>query len=207
MFTGLVEGLGQVAAVVKAGPGIDLEICAPEIFGADLPEIGDSVALNGCCLTVVRVEAKNNSQRLFFQAGSETLLRTNLGKLTVGSIVNCERSLIVGARIGGHFVQGHVDGTTTITAIVHEGEWVMIDFALPADLSPLLVEKGSIAVDGVSLTIARLTDDSFRVALIPHTVAMTTFGQRQVGDTVNLEVDMLAKHCARLLEPLLSKPA
>lgn len=196
MFTGLVEGLGSVVSLTPDAVSLTLRIEAP----ADLPEadtvrLGDSIALNGCCLTVVVIEGRTWS----FQAGSETLSRTNLGQLKVGDVVNVERSLQVGARLGGHFVQGHIDALGSVAAIDHEGEWVHMTFRVPPALTRQMVEKGSITVDGVSLTLVSMAADQFRIALIPHTLQVTTLGRRAVGDRVNIETDILGKYIEKLL--------
>jgi riboflavin synthase len=196
MFTGLVEGLGSVVALTPDPVSLTLQIAAP----ADLPDVetvqlGDSIALNGCCLTVVAIAGRTWS----FQAGSETLSRTNIGQLRVGDVVNVERSLQVGARLGGHFVQGHVDALGSVAAIDPEGEWVHMTFRVPPALTRQMVEKGSITVDGVSLTLVSVTRDTFRIALIPHTLLVTTLGRRAVGDPVNIETDILGKYIEKLL--------
>lgn len=201
MFTGLVETMGEVAAFSPEGPGARLTIKSPLI--ADGLKHGDSVAVNGCCLTVVATD-----QELFqFEAGSETLKRTNLGKLARGHQVNLERSLKAGDRLGGHFVTGHIDGLGTVRKRIQEGQWWFYHFETPPTLIHHLASKGSIAVDGVSLTVVDVDETSFSVALIPHTLAMTTLGQRQEGDTVNLETDILAKYVERqLAEKQLARP-
>lgn len=197
MFTGLVEGLGRVAAVVPETAGIRLTIAPPAAMldPADPCRLGDSVAINGCCLTVIALDAAGWS----FQAGTETLSKTNLGRLQPGDPVNLERALPVHARLGGHFVQGHVDGVGTVAAIATEGDWVTMDFHAPPALARQMVTKGSVCVDGVSLTVVTVSDDAFRVALIPHTLAVTTLGVRRVGDPINLETDILGKYVERLL--------
>ncbi|RLS41804.1 MAG: riboflavin synthase [Planctomycetota bacterium] len=196
MFTGLVEGLGSVVSLTPDAVSLTLKIAAP----TDLPEVetvrlGDSIALNGCCLTVIAIDGHSWS----FQAGSETLSRTNLGRLQVGDVVNVERSVQVGSRLGGHFVQGHVDALGRVDAIDAEGEWVFMTFSVPAALTRQMVEKGSITVDGVSLTLVKVTADTFQIALIPHTLQVTTLGRRAVGDPVNIETDILGKYIEKLL--------
>lgn len=195
MFTGLVEGLASVESVLADGPGIRLEIAFPGTLASEL-QIGDSVSLNGCCLTVVELTAES----AVFQAGTETLSKTNLERLTAGSRVNFERSLAANARLGGHFVQGHVDGVGQVAEISRDGEWTTMWFSVPTDLARLMVPKGSIAIDGVSLTLVDVTSERCSVALIPHTLAMTTLGTRQVGDLVNLETDVLGKYVWKLFE-------
>lgn len=198
MFTGLVEGCGTVAGLQVEGPGLRLSIALPdEMFAGEqsAAAMGDSVAINGCCLTVVGL----SGNQLDFQAGEETLNKTNLGQLKVGDQVNLERSLPVDGRLGGHFVQGHVDGVGVVDAIDRDGEWVFMWFRIPPDLLQLLVPKGSVAVDGISLTVVEVESQRFNVALIPHTLEVTTLGRRAVGQSVNIETDILGKYVARLL--------
>jgi len=195
MFTGLVESLGRVgSSLADQNGGQMLTVISMPI--APHLAIGESVAVNGTCLTVVA----HDSDSFQFQVGPETLLKTNLGQLQAGHVVNLERSLKVGDRLGGHFVQGHVDAVGTIVGRDTQGEWETIRFACPASLTQLMVPKGSIAVDGISLTLVDVGPDFFTVMLIPHTLAHTTLGVRQVGDAVNLEADMLAKHVQKLLQ-------
>jgi len=193
MFTGLVEGLGAVAGVTPEGPGVRLSI-APPAFMLPGCALGDSVAINGCCLTVVAIAGDCWE----FQAGPETLKRTNLGQLQVGARVNLERALPVNGRLGGHFVQGHVDGLGAVDVIDRSGEWVTIWFRVPAELALQMVSKGSVAVDGVSLTVVDVERERFSVALIPHTLDVTTLGTRTCGASVNIETDILAKYVQRL---------
>lgn len=200
MFTGLVEGLGVVRSIRQEGPGVELVIQPPGGAvrdAADAVQVGESVAINGCCLTVVRAGGDGWS----FQAGSETLSRTNLGELRSGDPVNLERSLPVNARIGGHFVQGHIDGVGRVNAIERDGEWVNMWFEVPERLTRQMVEKGSVAVDGVSLTLVCVEQRRFSVALIPHTLEITTLGKRAVGDSVNIETDILGKYIEKMLHP------
>ncbi len=194
MFTGLVEGRGTVVGILPEGPAIRLVIAPPPSMTGDC-RLGDSVAINGCCLTVVWVESGNWS----FQAGPETLARTNLGVLKTGDGVNLERALPANARLGGHFVQGHIDGVGTVDQIVRTGEWVTMWFRMPEPLGRQMVTKGSIAVDGVSLTLVDVERNRFSVALIPHTLEATTLGNRRPGDGVNLETDLLAKYVQKLI--------
>ena len=196
MFTGLVEGLGSVVSLTPDAVSLTLQIATPpELSEVETVRLGDSIALNGCCLTVMAIEGRTWS----FQAGSETLSRTNLGQLQVGDVVNVERSLQVGARLGGHFVQGHIDALGIVAAIDQEGEWVHMTFRVPPALTRQMVEKGSITVDGVSLTLVSVTKDQFRIALIPHTLQVTTLGRRALGDPVNIETDILGKYIEKLL--------
>jgi riboflavin synthase len=201
MFTGLVEALGTVAELRPEPPGIRLTIAAGEL--ADGAKVGDSVAINGCCLTVVSIEG----ERLAFQAGAETLQRTNLGGLRAGDLVNFERSLALGDRLGGHLVTGHIDGVGRLTDRRDERDWSTCWFRAPSILMRQIAPKGSIAVDGVSLTVVAVAADRFSVALIPHTLANTTLGRLAVGDAVNLETDLLAKYVERRLAAVDADPA
>ncbi|QEH39003.1 Riboflavin synthase [Aquisphaera giovannonii] len=193
MFTGLVEVLGRVERAADEGAGKRFTLSWPGLR-EPLP-IGESVAVNGCCLTVVAADG----EAFDVQAGPETLLRTNLGARRPGDRVNLERSLRVGDRLGGHFVQGHVDATAVLKARRTEGEWEFLAFGLDPSWMRLLVPKGSIAVDGVSLTLVDVDPDGFSVMLIPHTLAVTTLGLLRPGDAANIEADMLAKHVEKLL--------
>ena len=194
MFTGLIEGQGRVSAILPEGDAIRLEIDAGESIAAGL-SIGDSVSINGCCLTVVELA----EPVVAFQAGTETLSRTNLGRLQPGDPVNLERSLPVDGRLGGHFVQGHVDGVGKVASIDRDGDWITMWFEIPVALAKFLVPKGSVAVDGISLTVVNVEQTRFSVALIPHTLEVTTLGVRDVGDPVNIETDILGKYVERLL--------
>ena len=195
MFTGLVEALGRVdrVEVEGSGEGRRLALAWPGLI--EPIELGASVAVNGCCLTVVA----STPGAFEVQAGPETLDRTNLGGLAPGDAVNLERSLRVGDRLGGHFVQGHVDATARLAERRREGDWEFLGFEVDPEWTPLMVPKGSIAVDGVSLTLVGVGPASFSIMLIPHTLAATTLGRLAVGDRVNLEADMLAKHVRKLL--------
>jgi riboflavin synthase len=190
MFTGLVQGLAEVVALVDQPPGKRLTLRATQAAGAAL---GDSIAINGCCLTVVAIDG----DRLAFEAGPETLSRTNLGALAVGSRVNIEQSLRVGDRLGGHFVTGHVDGLGVLVSRHDDRDWSTFWFRVPAELSQQMASKGSVAVDGVSLTLVEVDHDRFSVALIPHTLRHTTLGGLQLGAAVNIETDLLAKYVLR----------
>jgi riboflavin synthase len=199
MFTGLVEALGRVDRVVEESAGRRLRLVWPGLSEAGDPlALGESVAVNGCCLTVVVKDASGDGFEV--QAGPETLLRTNLGGLSVGDPVNLERALRVGDRFGGHFVQGHIDTTAALIERRPEGEWEFLGFAIDPEWNPLLVPKGSIAVDGVSLTLVDVAPGQFSVMLIPHTLAATTLGLLVSGKHVNIECDMLAKHVQKLLK-------
>jgi riboflavin synthase len=195
VFTGIVE---HQARVVRLERG---ELCEIEVDAGPAAEgvgVGDSVALDGCCLTVTRVLGS----RLAFQAVPETLRRSALGDRRVGDRVNVERSLRADARLGGHFVQGHVDGTGAVREVVRRGEDVLLRVDCPPEVARYLVPKGSVAVDGVSLTVVDPDAAGFWVALIPHTMQATTLGIRRVGDRVNLEGDVLGKYVLRYLEGL-----
>ncbi len=193
MFSGLVESLAEVAAVVAEGPGVRLVVRERTI--AKDAALGDSIAVNGCCLTVVAIE----DDTLAFQAGSETLSRTNLGELQAGDYVNLERSLRLGDRLGGHFVMGHIDAVGTVDERIDEGDWSKFWFRVPEMLTRQMASKASVAVDGVSLTLVDVEAERFSVALIPHTLAATTLGTRKVGNRVNVETDLLAKYVERQL--------
>jgi len=193
MFTGIVRELGRVVSIDGGPDGVRLELEAPQAAAA--AGLGDSVAVNGCCLTVVG----SDGGRLTFDAVPETLRRTTLGALRPGDPVNVEPALRVGDPLGGHFVQGHVDGIGRVQSIEAEGEGLRVFVAAAPEILRYCVEKGSITVEGVSLTVAELADDAFAVALIPHTLAETTLSELAPGREVNLEVDVLAKYAERLL--------
>ncbi len=194
MFTGLVEELGNVQSVKPAGPGIRLSVSSTLV--AKGVALGDSIAVNGCCLTVV----KHEKGLLSFDIGEESLGRTNFGRLAKGSAVNLERSLEVGERLGGHYVTGHIDGTGTLFKRRDDQKWATLTFHMPSRLARQMASKGSVTVDGVSLTLVQVEADRFSVAIIPHTQEMTTLGNLQIGDLVNLETDLLAKYVERQLE-------
>ncbi len=193
MFTGLVEALGKVHSVTPSGPGIRLTVESETV--AEDAQLGDSIAVNGCCLTVVAIE----DQKLSFEAGEETLSRTNLGKAVAGSGVNLERSLKAGDRLGGHYVTGHIDGAGSLDQRIDDQDWSTFWFNMPDTLGRQMVSKGSIAIDGVSLTLVDVEATRFSVALIPHTLSVTTLGHLQPGDPVNLETDLLAKYVEKQL--------
>ncbi|MSO32375.1 MAG: riboflavin synthase [Ilumatobacteraceae bacterium] len=186
MFTGIVEELGRVAE----RNGSRLRITAKTVLEGS--QVGASIAVNGCCLTVVEFDGGS------WQAdvSDETFSRSNLGSLKVGDVVNLERPMALGERLGGHLVLGHVDAVGEIVSPVPN-----LVVRIPRDLMQLIVEKGSVTVDGVSLTAFNLTNDTFNVAIIPHTAEVTTLGVRKIGDQVNIEMDMLAKHIQRLTPP------
>jgi riboflavin synthase len=189
-----VEEVGEVVAADVRPGGARLSLRAPRL--AALAALGDSISVSGCCLTVV----ERDGDVLAFDAVPETLGRTTLGDLRAGGQVNLEDSLRAGEPLGGHIVQGHVDGVGEVTACRPEGDGARIAVRAGEELRRYLVEKGSIAVAGVSLTVAALTADGFEVALIPHTLAVTTLGELKPGDRVNLETDVLARHVERLLQ-------
>jgi riboflavin synthase len=190
MFTGLIEATGTVRALTAVAGGQRLTI--DTALGAELG-LGDSVATNGVCLTVVAQDATSWSA----DVSPETLRVTALGALAPGSRVNLERPLAVGSRLGGHFVQGHVDGTGRIEAVTPEGEFYRVRISFPPALAPYFIEKGSVAVDGISLTVASLGDTTFDVQIIPHTWTATTLRAVQPGALVNLECDMVGKYVLR----------
>lgn len=195
MFTGIVEEVGEVAKIQQKALTALLSIKAK--FARELKD-GDSVSINGVCLTVVAVQPPTFQ----VEAVEETLAKTNLGYLKAGDKVNLERAILATGRFGGHFVQGHVDGTGVITQIQIRLRSKVMRLYCPKELTAFMASKGSIAVDGVSLTIVECGDDWFTVSLIPYTLENTTLGQRKVGDVVNLEVDILAKYVRQMLSPL-----
>jgi len=194
MFSGIVEAMGTVAEIRSEPPGCRLIIRHDQI--AAETKVADSISLDACGLTVVEVAGGT----MAFQAGPETLARTNLGDLKPGSHVNMERALRVGDRLGGHFVSGHIDGVGSLERRDDFGEWSSFRFRISRQIAAQMASKGSIAVDGVSLTIVDSEPEAFSVALIPFTLAVTTLGSLRVGDKVNLETDILAKYVQRLAE-------
>ncbi|XZE36410.1 riboflavin synthase [Pirellulaceae bacterium SH501] len=195
MFTGLVEGTGTVISAELDGPGMRLTLeLGPLSEGV---KIGDSIAIAGCCLTVVEIQ----TSRCTFELGSETLSKTTFGNRIPGDRLNIERSLRVGDRMGGHFVTGHVDGLGTLVRRREEGEWSHFYFEAPVELLRQMVNKGSITIDGVSLTVVQADDREFSIALIPHTLEVTTLGSLKVDDIVHLETDILAKYIQRAVAP------
>lgn len=199
MFTGIVEETGVISSVHRTTAGIRLEIRA--LRSAEGVQIGNSISVNGCCLTVVGLSEVADSHRLMaFDLLEETWARTSFVTLQPGHSVNLERSLPVGGRLGGHFVTGHIDGTGTILRWERQGADHLLDISAPDSIRPQLVPKGSIAVDGISLTIAAVNPDGFRIWIIPHTHQVTALREKMVGDQVNLEADLLGKYVARILE-------
>ncbi|MEW1845521.1 riboflavin synthase [Nonomuraea angiospora] len=193
MFTGIIEEKGEVVAIDQAGGGAVLSVRGP-VVTSDAKH-GDSIAVNGVCLTVVEVEGEVFTVDVM----RESLDRSSLGGLAQGSPVNLERAVRADQRLGGHIVQGHVDGTAVLLSREPGESWDDVRFSLPESLSPYVAEKGSIAIDGISLTVTTVDDDSFGVSLIPTTLKLTTLGERQVGDIVNIEVDVIAKYVERLV--------
>jgi riboflavin synthase len=194
VFTGIIEELGTVVAVEPQGDAVRLRVSAPLVTGDAVH--GASVAVNGVCLTVV----EHGGGEFTADVMQETLDRSSLGALKAGSRVNLERPVTLEARLGGHLVQGHVDGTGTVLDRSPSEHWDVVRIALPDDLGRYVVEKGSITVDGVSLTVVEAARAWFSVSLIPTTLELTTLGTKKVGDPVNLEVDVVAKYVERLLE-------
>jgi riboflavin synthase len=198
LFTGIVETIGAVVALEPAGDLVHIEIEAGPV--AEGVRIGDSIAVNGGCLTVTGIDGAC----LAFEAIAETQERTALGDLTPGSKVNLERAMRADGRLDGHIVQGHVDGVGRIRALERVGDDVRLSVECGASLADAMVEKGSVTIDGVSLTVAGVSDTGFDVALIPHTLEVTTLGERKPGDRVNLEADVLGKYVKRYVERILS---
>jgi riboflavin synthase len=194
MFTGIVEELGEVVYLADAGGDSAVLAVRGPVVTSDARH-GDSIAVNGVCLTVI-----DNSDGVFTaDVMGESLRRSSLGVLRPGSQVNLERAATVGSRLGGHLVQGHVDGVGRVVAREPADEWEVLRFSLPPGLARYVVEKGSITVDGVSLTVMEVTDDTFSVGLIPTTLKLTVLGTKDVGDPVNLEVDVIAKYVEKML--------
>jgi riboflavin synthase len=197
MFTGIIEEVGQVKSLQHSLDTASLQVEARRVLEG--LQLGDSIAVNGVCLTVRRMAP----QTFVAELSQETLSRSSLGELKAGGLVNLERPLLPTTRLGGHFVQGHVDGIGKVLSIQAKGGFAVCEFSLPLSIRRYVVEKGSIAVDGISLTVASLQPGSFQVALIPHTLENTNFRGRKLGDKVNLECDVLAKY----VESLLNKPS
>ena len=194
MFTGLVEEIGLCEDLQRSAGSARLLIQAPGISCG--VKIGDSISVNGCCLTAISIR----DGIMAFDLLDETLQRTNLQDLIPGRKVNLERSLLADGRLGGHFVQGHVDATIPVVAILQQGSDLRINFKVPPEFAAYVAYKGSVAINGVSLTIAEVTADSFAVWIIPHTASHTNLGDLREGDLVNLECDMLAKYAARIMQ-------
>jgi riboflavin synthase len=194
VFTGIVRELGSVAAIEGGDDGVRLVLAAPRT--APIVEVGASVSLNGCCLTAEEV----HDETIAFHAVPETLRRTSLGRLRAGDRVNVEPAVRAGDPLGGHYVQGHVDGVGRVQSVEAEGEGLRVWVEAPPDVLRYCVAKGSVAVEGVSLTIAEVAEDAFCVALVPHTLGVTTLSQLVPGREVNLEADVLAKYVERLVD-------
>ena len=203
MFTGIIEDLGTVAGIKRTNKGALLS------FATALPlgriSIGDSIAVNGACLTVVRKQRGNRRATIAMDVSAETLRRTTLGSLAVGDRVNLERCLTLDKLLGGHLVSGHVDGVGKIVSITAEGDSKLYTFEVAPAQARYLVEKGSVAIDGVSLTVFAIAGRRFSVALIPHTLAVTTLGLKRTGDRVNVENDLLVKYVERVAASYLSE--
>lgn len=195
MFTGIVEELGSVSGVDNLGDSVRLTIAATRVL--EDVQLGDSIAVNGVCLTVATSDGGNFTADCM----QETLDRSSLGSLSVGSPVNLERAMAANGRLGGHIMQGHVDATTTLVSRESSENWDVLRFALPADLARYVVEKGSIALNGTSLTVSTLGEDWFEVSLIPTTLHATTHGSLELGGVVNIEVDVIAKYVERMMGP------
>lgn len=195
MFTGIIEELGEVVAIESGADSSRLTVRG-EVTTTDVAH-GASIAVNGACLTVTDHEAKGGV--VTFDVMAESLRRTVLGDLAVGDVVNLERAMVLGARLDGHLVQGHVDGTATITERRPGDRWEEVRLSLAPELAPFVVDKGSICLDGVSLTLTAVGDDHVEVALIPTTMELTTLGRKGLGDRVNVEVDILGKYVQRSL--------
>jgi riboflavin synthase len=194
MFTGIVEELGTVGALERQSDAVRLTVRATTVLEDAAP--GDSIAVNGCCLTV----SERTEDTWTADVMAETLAKTGLGSLDVGDRVNLERAVTAGTRLGGHLVQGHVDAVGHVVRREPGEHWDVVTLSMPRELAPYLVDKGSITVDGVSLTVVEARDDGFTVSLIPETLRRTTLGFREPGDAVNLEVDVIGKYVARQLE-------
>lgn len=193
MFTGIIEAVGTITNVADSNLGRTLSVECPSIMEG--VKVGDSIAVNGTCLTAIAIDDTGFTT----EAVAETLEKTSTGRLVTGDRVNLERPMQANGRFDGHIVQGHVDGTGTVLDVVAEGDGVRITISTPQDLARYLVEKGSVTVDGISLTIAALDEESFQIALIPHTLSQTVMAYRKTSDQVNLEVDVIAKYVERLL--------
>lgn len=193
MFTGIVQALGTVSRMTPAEAGCRMRIDCPELEPAGWRE-GDSVAVAGCCLTALEIDERGFSADL----SAETLARTSLGSLAIGSAVNLEPALALGDRLGGHLVSGHVDALAEVISVRPAGESRIFRFRVPAELARFIAEKGSVTLDGVSLTVNAVESAEFEINLIPHTLAVTTLGQLEAGKRVNLEVDLLARYLERL---------
>ena len=201
MFTGIIEGVGRLLGKRAIGGGIAFDLEAG--FALDDPHEGESIAINGVCLTAYNISGR----RFSADVSPETLARTRLGALNTGDIVNMERALRLSDRLGGHIVSGHVDCVAVVSSRKPVGDYTIFTFSLPKEQSRYIVDKGSIAVDGISLTVNSCSAGRFSVSIIPHTVKMTTLGALQVGHRVNIEVDIIGKYVERLLAPQIPSTA
>jgi len=197
MFTGIVEETGIVERIRRAAKATEITVRV-KVAGRGV-KLGDSVAVNGCCLTVVRVQSRRGSRLLRFDLLEETLRRTNLQFARPDSLVNLERSLRIGDRLGGHFVTGHIDATGQIVRWEKSGSDYLLEIAAPREIMEYLIFKGSVTVDGISLTVAEVRKKIFRIWIIPHTYEVTALRQRKVGDAVNLEADLLGKYVRKFV--------
>jgi riboflavin synthase len=195
MFTGIITAIGEIENVNDG----QFRIACP--YDVVTIALGASIACDGCCLTVTAVEARKAGGSIFaVEASNETLSRTTLGRWTEGTKINLERSLKIGDQLGGHIVTGHIDGVAEILSVTPDGTSNRFEIAAPNALAPFIAEKGSIALDGTSLTVNRVESNRFTVNIIPHTLDVTTWGQKSAGDVINLEVDLMARYVARLNE-------
>ncbi len=194
MFTGIIEAMGNIKAINITGQGARLVIATSSLDMSDV-KLGDSIATNGICLTVVAVDSTSFSA----DVSNETLTRTGFANYQTGQIVNLEKAMLPTTRFGGHMVSGHVDAVVAISAIEHNGNSIEYWLEMPSDLAPYIAEKGSITIDGTSLTVNSLTQDKFRLTIVPHTTAQTIIANYQVGTKVNIEVDLIARYIERLL--------
>lgn len=195
MFTGIIEEIGEMVRMEAASTSGKIELKADKVL--EDTKIGDSIAVNGVCLTVIRLKGDG----FVADVMPETLKRSNLGQLSPGSRVNLERAMAMNGRFGGHIVSGHIDGTGTIEKVWREQNAVWYTVRTPGELMRYIVEKGSIAIDGTSLTVAKVTKESFSVSIIPHTLGETILGQKKAGDVVNLENDIIGKYVERFMQP------
>ena len=195
MFTGIVEEIGKIAGIQKGAKSAVLTIQAEKVL--EDVHIGDSIAVNGVCLTVTSFEKNTYTADVM----NETLQRSSLGSLSVGSSVNLEQAMAANGRFGGHIVSGHIDGTGTITQVKRDDNAIWYTIMAEASLMKYIVEKGSITIDGISLTVATVSDTDFQVSIIPHTQANTVLSDRKTGDVVNLETDIIGKYVEKLLQP------
>jgi len=194
VFTGIIEEIGELVRLGRKGNGLSLTIKASKVL-SEL-KAGDSIAVNGVCLTVVKAEKDS----FVVEVSPETLIRSNLGKLRIGEGVNLERALKLGDRLGGHQVTGHIDGVGRIVALGREGDFLTITAQAPPEVMKYIVTKGSIALDGISLTIASCWEDRFQISVVPYTAKMTTLGQKSIGSAVNLEADLIGKYIERFMD-------